>query len=465
MRMLPNSRWRLLRIGILTGCLLLFSVQLCAAAPPRVRLTSPWGVRIHPVTHKEHFHDGIDLAFPVGTPMPAVMGGKVIRVVERYIPQKGYGKYVQILHDDGSSTLYAHLDSIAVTEGQRVAEGAIIGRSGNTGRSTGPHLHLTYRKPGGIRADPLPLVLAHGWSIDPLPDVNGGEAVTDWGATDSEEAQPLDIKALVDIAAQVREMLETFSRHCVEGIRFLKDDLQYLMYCLMAIDLALGALFAVLLKEDGEDWAQFLVKRTLLYGFVLYVFLYWPEHVNTWLDSATQIGAIASGNAPDLISRNLSDPTLIIEKGIYLAQPALSYSRNPNIITAILTFGLPYFLSAIVGLAIMFCALLIGLQFFLTYLEFYVITTLAVVTWPFAALRQTKFLAHKSIGAVLNIGLKLMIMSLLVAVLVPAMQNLLPAEYSLMSGLKTLCGMIAALLLLARIPKTIGRILQIDVKW
>ncbi|RMH56630.1 MAG: M23 family metallopeptidase [Candidatus Hydrogenedentota bacterium] len=114
------------------------------------RLSSRFGYRRHPITHKVRFHAGIDIAAPKGTVVHAVRGGRVIRA--GYV--RGYGYLVDIHHADGTITRYAHNSKILVKRGQRVAGGQPIARVGSTGLSTGPHLHLEVIR-GGRRLNPL----------------------------------------------------------------------------------------------------------------------------------------------------------------------------------------------------------------------------------------------------------------------------------------------------------------------
>jgi murein DD-endopeptidase MepM/ murein hydrolase activator NlpD len=96
-----------------------------------------------------HFHSGIDLAAPMGTPVHAALDG-VVRVV---ISPGGYGLHVVLDSGDGLTTLYGHLQSVDVHDGDEVAAGDAIGRVGSTGNSTGPHLHFEVRR-DGIPEDP-----------------------------------------------------------------------------------------------------------------------------------------------------------------------------------------------------------------------------------------------------------------------------------------------------------------------
>jgi len=105
-------------------------------------------------------HKGIDLAAQRGTAVMASHDGIVIYTGKQF---KGYGKMIMI-EKDGWATLYGHLDKIVVYEGQKIRQGEVIGALGNTGRSSGPHLHFEIRKLDG--------------PIDPLPYLPAGEALT-----------------------------------------------------------------------------------------------------------------------------------------------------------------------------------------------------------------------------------------------------------------------------------------------
>lgn len=111
------------------------------------RITSRFGRRLDPFTGVPSSHTGIDLAIVQGTPIKAAMSGKIAVVGYTNV----YGNYVIIDHENGYQTLYAHLQKPApVKKGQRVAQGTRIGAVGNTGYSTGPHLHFTVYKNGKL---------------------------------------------------------------------------------------------------------------------------------------------------------------------------------------------------------------------------------------------------------------------------------------------------------------------------
>lgn len=117
----------------------------------RLHITSTFGSRVHPITGKRKMHNGIDYGSPRGTPAYAVAEGIVVT--------SGYDEYsgnkIAIRHRDGSTSWYLHLDSRAVSKGTSVNARQMIGRVGNTGRSTGPHLHFGFTNAQGKWINPL----------------------------------------------------------------------------------------------------------------------------------------------------------------------------------------------------------------------------------------------------------------------------------------------------------------------
>lgn len=101
-------------------------------------------------------HTGVDYALIENTPLKSIVNGTVERV--RDTGEVGYGKSVQIRTSDGRLVIYAHLNDFNVSVGDHVREGQIIGESGNTGRSTGAHLHLEVRK-DGKSINPMPTIM------------------------------------------------------------------------------------------------------------------------------------------------------------------------------------------------------------------------------------------------------------------------------------------------------------------
>lgn len=110
------------------------------------RLSSSYGMRKHPIKGYTRMHEGVDFAAPPGTPIYASGNG----VIERIGYNGGYGKYIQIDHGHGFMTAYGHMRGFkkGLDRGDRVSQGDVIGYVGNTGQSTGPHLHYEIHRHG-----------------------------------------------------------------------------------------------------------------------------------------------------------------------------------------------------------------------------------------------------------------------------------------------------------------------------
>lgn len=106
-------------------------------------VTSDCSKRENPLLHRQELHDGLDIAVPQGTEVVAVKSGRVTEVRT----SATYGKLLQFETTDGYTILYAHLSEILVGQGEKIKQGQVVAKSGNTGLSTGPHLHYgIYRK-------------------------------------------------------------------------------------------------------------------------------------------------------------------------------------------------------------------------------------------------------------------------------------------------------------------------------
>ena len=126
----------------------------------RGNITSRFGVRTDPFRRRPAMHTGIDFRAPSGEAAKATAPGKVISAGYN----RGYGYMVEIDHGGGLTTRFAHLSKIVAKKGQSVAKGDIIGRTGSTGRSTGPHLHYEIR--------------VNGRAIDPMTFIRAGEELS-----------------------------------------------------------------------------------------------------------------------------------------------------------------------------------------------------------------------------------------------------------------------------------------------
>ncbi len=123
------------------------------------RITSGFGMRFHPVLGYSRMHKGVDFGVPIGTPVMAAGGGSIAFMGW----ESGYGRFVLVNHGNGYSTAYGHLSRFApgMHVGSRVSQAQVIAYSGNTGMTTGPHLHYEIRQ-NNAQVNPLTVKMAQG---------------------------------------------------------------------------------------------------------------------------------------------------------------------------------------------------------------------------------------------------------------------------------------------------------------
>lgn len=142
---------------------------------PDTRMSSGFGTRIHPVTGKRKRHRGLDFAANTGTPIYAPADG----VIEAVRPShKGSGNFIKLNHSLGFATTYSHMSKFNVKRGQFVRKGDLLGRSGNSGLSTGPHLHYEIRFLGRA-LNPRPFVY---WTPENFDLLFEKEKTVQWAA-------------------------------------------------------------------------------------------------------------------------------------------------------------------------------------------------------------------------------------------------------------------------------------------
>lgn len=256
-------------------------------------VTCGWGPRVHPVTGlPQGNHDGIDFGSDVGTAVHSVADGVVI-----YTGQvSGYGVYVEIDHGGGLHSFYAHLDSFASTAGQVVRAGDIIAYSGDTGIGTGPHLHF------GMHTGCNDEILS-GSTVNPAEFLDGNLSVPDSPmiGPDGEfyrgddDVINISFDGYYDFAKPLREAINTFSIHCTAGIKLVQEEVRWLFFSLIVIDVALSAMFN-LFKNDWKP-IEWVIKRALKYGFILFLIAHWGDMIaNNLKDYFVYMGATAVGS-------------------------------------------------------------------------------------------------------------------------------------------------------------------------
>lgn len=187
----------------------------------RGRVTSKFGPRKAPTAGASTLHNGVDYAAAGGTPVSAAGDGVVIAA---WNDPKG-GNSVRIRHADGSITGYAHMAGFSVKKGDKVAAGQPIGQVGSTGKSTGNHLHFTYRDPSGKRVDPTSL--KYGQAAAPAPQQSGSGVQPEFMAEVPNAPAPVARPDAPDAEAATKSrMLEAAYRMMAEGNPYQYDQAQ-----------------------------------------------------------------------------------------------------------------------------------------------------------------------------------------------------------------------------------------------
>ena len=414
-------------------------------------ITSPFGWRTHPVFGTTRFHSGVDLGVDEGTVLTAILPG----VVTHADWMGGYGIAVMIDHGNYQQTLFGHCSQALVVEGQRVSAGQAVALSGNTGWSTGPHLHLELRQKGSP-VDPMPLLLASGWNI------SGQYSPSEYYMNSDYDEMLWNFGDFYDVARLLREVLNEFAKHWSQAMTYIQGELTYYLTIFMTIDLVLYLLFQTL-KKHGDGFFDVLVRKILQYGLVSALLYNWKTFINdVVLDFVTSI-AIKTAGGGDYIAQNMSDPSLIVQKGVFLIQPVFAYLSTFSGVHMVANVH-HVFIAMIVGLGIFLCFTLIGIQMLIAYIEFYIICLFAVVTVPTGVFRQTQFMADKGLSGVMNAGLKLMTMTIAVAIVVSYFRDYSSIAYDPIVYFKFLLVSIAIAFFIGRIPAKINSIMNISFR-
>lgn len=438
-------------VFLFTVCFLIFIpvFKVHALSAP---ITSPFGWRTHPVFDTQRFHSGVDLGVDEGTPLTAILPG----TVEAAEWMSGYGYTVLIDHGDGSETLFAHCSQLVVVPGQIVMAGQLVAFSGNTGWSTGAHVHVELRV-NGSPVDPMPLLLQSGW------DITGEASPGDYYNNSDYDETLWNFGDFLDVAKLFREILNEFANYWSKGLVFLQEDLSYYLIVFMTIDLTL-ALLLFSVQQGQNDFFEFFVRKILQYGVVIGLLTNWQDFINRFiLDFFTGEAIIAAGGG-DYIVRNMSDPSLIVQKGVNLIQPVFAFLSTFS--GAHMTANLHNVIYAMVlGFGILICFTIIGIQMLITYLEFYIICLLAVVTVPTGVFDKTQFIGEKGLSAVINAGLKLMVLTFIIAMVVYYFRDYSSLPYDAIVYSRLLLISMAITYFVSTAPSRINSLLNVSFRF
>ena len=318
-------------------------------------VTSPQGYRIHPITGKQTYHEGVDLGVDYGDPIYAAAAG----TVEYAGWLSGYGYTIEINHGGSLYTLYGHNQVLLVSAGQYVTQGMQIAEAGSTGDSTGPHCHFEVRPNGedGEPTDPglyvpglLELEKAEGGGLG-LGGVDFHGHTKDWAVTE-DFAKPIS-----DLVNKVVELITT-------GLEALQNYVTKIFFVLVAIDLVLGAMNKAMTptSEDREGLFKWLVRRGLFYGFCLALLYNWGDFVgNLALNGFPALGGLAGGS-PEAAEAAVSDPTKIVQKGMNIIAQVINQAMQVHSILDFVFHGKVALACLVFGVILFALFCIIGYQ-------------------------------------------------------------------------------------------------------
>lgn len=239
--------------------------------------TSPYGWRIHPIYGYPQGHAGIDVAVDMDTVVPSVTSGTVTNYWGNQDPG-GYGIVVAVEADNGSGTmLYAHLDDVLVQPGDHVSAGDAIALSGNSGGSTGPHLHIGYA-PYGLNFSDWddPMIMLSGCGFY---NIDGDTSANTIGSVVGGYVQQIVPQIDMDFSTYFSpsETLENTGRKMLEMIvpafDLAEQHLMGLLYALACIDLAVFIGKNYLAKQYLNPMD--ILLRFMRYSFFFFLFASW----------------------------------------------------------------------------------------------------------------------------------------------------------------------------------------------
>lgn len=417
-------------------------------------ITSPFGWRIHPVFGDWRYHGGVDFAIDYGVPVPVTQSG----TVEYAAYDEGSGNMVRVDHGNGQETVYMHLSRFAVTGGQTVSAGQVIGYVGSTGYSTGPHLHLGYYLNGELY-NPVPYLLAIGWSITNIPS---NDPFNEWSGYSNQGDMPWDFSGFYEFGKSLDDVIATFAEGCKNGLEIMQEEAIRLLWILAVIDLAW---LAIQHTVNGNSMAaNAWILRILKYGFILYLITNWADIVNTVVSPLFSTGVSEFFGGTSISADVFSKPGDVVSKGVHLIEPAFAYlSQNAG--TNILLCLICAFLS----LVILLFFLLIGITLVIYNVEFYVIAVFAVIALPFGLVggmfSRIKAFPGGVIDSLIASAIKILIASIVITVIINILSPMQPVPYELTAYIKILVACFSFLLMIIRIPPNVTSFFKGHVKF
>ena len=384
-------------------------------------ITTEFGINDDGI-HTGRGHAGLDFGVPLGTPILAAANGTIVDFEDGWpyvddpdndTSSTGFGNYVVILtYIDGEPVwhTYGHLDQGSV-DAQRfslhqiVKEGQQIGAVGSSGRSTGPHLHFQ-----------TDIGSQWGTHVNPHVYLGGKGGVTSGSYGKDGSSWSFDLEQASDFGKVMREQSNVIVDACLKGMKILKEKMFLLFSMLITIDLVWGAIWAMMKTAYNPNTGQpanfqgfiyWFIKRLIFYGVLIAFFRHWQDwYTNFVLTFFTETGSLVSGQSTADIGAMVSDPSLIVEKGLHILSPVFSHIGSFTVIGMVFN-GVTLIICLILAFVALIGFMLIAIEIDLAYLEFYLVALFGFTMFCFCGEEHLRRQGTHSINAVFTSGVKL----------------------------------------------------------
>lgn len=366
-------------------------------------VTSQYGPRIHPVTGNVYsFHSGIDLGIPEGVKAPAAADGTVSFAGWA----DGYGNYIVVEMADGTSFAYGHLDDIWVNVGDIVKKGDIVGLVGNTGVSTGPHMHIEHIV-NGERVDPYDFYIKAGWTLDGAVPYEMGQKK---GAF---KDKVIDYQAYFNMTFEAANVFANILIAITKAINLVQKYALSLLLSLIMLDIIIRYTYSLVTKNK-QNFIQDFTTRLIHYSIITILILSWSTIAELIKNFAFEV---ADTTYTGIYNNEylIADPSvLFLQIGslykAYIDQSTISIvtMASPSVQSVlnsipILSDIFYYYYALIMGiftLTILFAAYIVCYISW-NFVYFYLTTLFCLVGLPFSAFKITKkqpAMMYKSLG-------------------------------------------------------------------
>ena len=382
---------------------------------------SPFGYRTHPIYGTTILHAGIDIPMEEGTVVPAPFSGYVEVGSEG---NSGHGNWMTITNESNQAVIFCHLNGYIDTSGY-VEQGQAVAISGNTGGSTGPHLHTgwfpngyTYPEVNGA-ADPTGMLLAAGWNL--TGDTSGNYVLPGMGIfTAAKKLLPnidIDYTTFFKPSDELFKIGQSIFTILSKASNNLQANIYTTLVSLMVLDLLwfIGRGLALTTFNPVD-----VIPRLLRYSFIGFVFKSWDtiikEGVIPFFES---MGSIYGGQ--DFTAENI----MTFDTLFNTLSDVLKHYMHLKISAAEIVTGLfAFIIQNILIVIILFIAIAISVYILCKLINFYALCMLAVLGLPLSFIPKAEYTAGTMIGSIITHLLELIIIAFLYGIILTEMAHI-----------------------------------------